>query len=166
MPPRRAGTQGRPAHAGPPGSGSDESAVGAMRVVEVMPVGRLALERRVGGRDALGVDAPDIRPVIGRHGLDTEWSPAAPIGGRHSDRCYRGTATPTAPTREGQGRARSAHFAERGSKVTELSNSVQDPNPRWSATLVVALVMPKTYTRPLTITRVSAALQPIATLPP
>ncbi len=36
------------------------------------PVGRLALERGVAGRDPLGVDAADRRPVVGRHRLDRD----------------------------------------------------------------------------------------------
>ena len=48
----------------------DEAAFGRVRAIEMTPVGRLALERRDAGRDALGVDAPDSRPVGGRHRLD------------------------------------------------------------------------------------------------
>ena len=45
-PPRRVGAQGRPAQDRPARLvAGDEAAVGAMRVVEVMPVGRLTLER-------------------------------------------------------------------------------------------------------------------------
>ena len=38
----------------------------------MVPVGRLALQRRVAGRDALGIDPPDDRPIGRRHGLDPE----------------------------------------------------------------------------------------------
>ena len=64
----------------------DEAALRRMGAVEVAPVRRLPLQRRVAGRDALGIDAPDSRPVGERHRRDGEGRPAfAAIAGPLSD---------------------------------------------------------------------------------
>ena len=74
--PRRVAAQGGPADDRPARLvAGDEPAVGAVGMVEVSPVGRLALERRVVGGDALGVDPPDRRPVVGGHRLDPDRHP-------------------------------------------------------------------------------------------
>ena len=98
-----------------------------------MPVGRLALERGVGGRDALGVDPPDLRPVVSGHRARS----GSPSANDATSRSHRRTGTPqpgratigvrSAPRRSTRSTTSSPGSRYRPSVASRTSSRQPDP---------------------------------------